>query len=230
MQSLLVLALITLIGFFAILETKRNSAASSVNYAQFKADAVAGNIQQYNDLLTQYLLANYDTLHMNTAMNPGSVEQITLLDYQQNQIAQYSQKNLVPFLNYTSVSFNYTQASSESMPFPTLYLATSWSSYAPGVGGYRELQMPEIMGITNQIFSKHVFQGNSVYWTIPWLLQQDGNCNLIEAFGQIPDINRNSQLAKVKAMFNLFCLQIQANSAYRFQTYVYMAPVFLSAN
>jgi hypothetical protein len=228
MQSFIVLALIIITGFFFLMETKRNSMSGRDNYLAFKADVVAGNILQYNDLVTEYILANYETLHVNSIVNPGSVEQVTKLNYQSNQIAKYSQKNLILFLNYSSVSFNYSNGSAESSVLPTLYLATTWDGYASGIAGYTNISIPEIMGAANQLLSKHIYQGDSMYWTIPWLLKQDGQCNVLEVFGQIPEDNtNNSQLGKVKALFNLFCTQIQATGLYKFLTYVYISPVFL---
>ncbi len=227
MQSIIVLALFIVAGLFTIMENRRNSPVAEHKYSQFKSSAVAGNIEQYNDLLTQYLTINYESYHLVTPNNQGNVEQIELLNYQQDQIATYSQKNLTLFLNYTSVAFNYSLSSIESLPIPTLYLASSWDNYAAGIAGYKITSMPEVMGATNQLFSKHVYQGNSVYWTIPWLLKQS-NCNVVELYGQIPnDSTGAAQFSKVRALFNQFCSQIQANSQYRFLTYVYVAPIYL---
>ncbi len=72
MQSIIVLALFIIAGLFILMENMRNSPLTMAGYAQFKADAIAGNILQYNDLLTQYLIANYESYHQTTSNNIGN--------------------------------------------------------------------------------------------------------------------------------------------------------------
>ena len=221
MQSIAILAVFII--FFAVIQTKRDS--SIVVYPTFKSATVAGNIFLYSDKVTKYVLTNYDQLHINTLTNPGNVEGIHELDNK-----QFTDNNtFIPFLNYQVISFNYAQGGGESQVLSTLYIAMSFDNYANGIVPYALSNTPEILGIVNQMLSKHIYQGNSTYWTIPWLLQQDGQCNMINLFSQLPDaINGDTQLSQVKTLFNTLCWQIQNMSGYKFLTYVYIAPVVLS--
>jgi len=107
---------------------------------------------------------------------------------------------------------------------PTAYMATSWNNYI--YPRDKNTNMLEVMGQLSHDFSKRLYQGNSTYWTIPWIFSQD-NCVIREVFSQIPDDkNGHSRLGKVKKIFENFCKNIEAASAYRFLTYVYMQPIF----
>jgi hypothetical protein len=231
MQSSIILAIMTVISLFTGAEYMRNNSTEANVYQPFKAKNVADNVLQYSDLMLLYMLDNFDTLHQTQAVTPGNVEQITAIDYNQNQISGYSLKNLILFLNYSSIAFNYTKSSvGESQPIPVLYIATSWDSFSNSVHGYSSIQMPEVMGQLGQDVSKHVYQGNSTFWVIPWIFSQS-NCNVKELYSQLPnDSTGASAFNKLKTVFNLFCTQIQANSSYRFSTYVYIEPVINSSD
>lgn len=224
---MIVWALMLTTMIFITEEFSRHDSANLATYHAFKASAVAANIMQYNDLMVQYMLANYDVLHLTLTSNSGNVEQINWLDYEQDNISNYSQKNLLRFLNYEAVVFNYINPLIyESQNTPILYLASSWDTYTPEVvKGYSTTQMLEVMGQLGQDMSKRLYQGNSTYWTVPWVFSQS-KCNIIEMFSQLPDdANGISTLNKLQSMFNLFCTQIESKSDYRFLTYVYMQPV-----
>lgn len=205
----------------------RNNGANI--YPVFKAENVAANLLQYQDGVSQYILANYDTLHLSISSSPGNAEQIQIIDYTLDQIFKFNQKNLLPFLNYQSVVFNYSQElASESQPTPILYVATSWSGYSSSElsSSYANISMIEIMGKLGEDLSKYLYQGNSAYWLIPWIFSQN-NCQITELYTQLPDdANGDSQLIRLQDIFSKFCIQIQARSSYRFMSYVYMAPVF----
>ena len=159
MQSAIILAVMILASFFASAEYLRDSSTDANVYMPFKAENIAANILQYHDQAISYSLANYDNLHLISAQNPGSVEQINLLDYGQNNFGTYTLKDFMLFLNYSSVVFNYTRVfDGESQPLPILYLATSWESYSSEIHGYKNIQISEAMGKLSQDISKHVYQ------------------------------------------------------------------------
>ncbi len=227
MQSIIVIGLLVVIGLFSGIEYTRNSPEEINAFNSFKADQVAGNIMQYNDFLVKYMLDHYDDLHEIISNNPGNVEKINTIDDVANLIAMYNQKSFLMFLNYQSIIFNYADLSIESEVLPTLYLATTWDSFLPKIKNFNLTKMPEVMGATNQLVSEHLYQGNSTYWTIPILLSQS-NCNTLEVYSQIPtDSSGNSQLIKVKNLFNRLCSQIEVNSAFKFLNYVFLEPVFI---
>lgn len=215
-----------LVSLFTAAEYMRNNSTNVDVYQPFKAKNIADNILQYNDLMLQYMLNNYTTLHETQAITAGNVEQIKWLDYQQNQVDSYSLKNLILLVNYSSIAFNYSKLeNSESQPIPVLYIATSWDSISSGVGGYSSVSMPEIMGQLGQSISQHIYQGNSTFWVIPWVFSQN-NCNITEVYAQLPnDATGGSSIPKLEKLFNLLCTQIQLNSSYRFLTYVYIEAV-----
>ena len=223
MQSIIVFAVLIIFSFYAIIQTKRDRSLG--NYPMFKADRVAGNIFLYSDKVTKYVLANYDDLHVTRLNNTGIVEGIQELENK-----QFIDNNTFnPLLNYQVVSFNYALAGSESQVFPILFVAISFDNYAVGIVPYSLSNIPEILGIVNQMLSRHIYQGNSTYWTVPWLLQQDGQCNAINIFSQLPDtIDGDAQLNQLKTLFNILCRQIQNTNSYKFLTYVYIAPVVVS--
>ena len=173
-----------------------------------------------------YAIESYDDFHLTASLNPGNVEQINLLDYEQNGVSTYSLKNFTMFLNYSSVLFNYAKVmDGESDPYPMLYLATSWESYSSDVLGYKNIQIIETMGQVAQDISKHIYQGNSTFWVVPWVFKQT-NCNITEVYSALPnDASGASQIDKLKSLFNLFCTQIEANSSYKFMTYVFLEPI-----
>ncbi|MBP9742316.1 MAG: hypothetical protein KBD37_03060 [Burkholderiales bacterium] len=231
MQAALILAIMSLATLFMAAQLDRHDSANLAHYHVFKAAAVASNIEQYNDLIVQYALTNYDTLHLTMAVEPGMVEHITTLDYIEDEIGNYSQKKLLPFLKYTVTVFNYAKnATGESEATPLLYLATSWDSYAPEViNSYVGITLPEIMGQLGQDLSQHIYQGNSTYWVVPWVFSQN-NCEVDEIFSQLPDNAYGiANTDKLKDIFKLFCTQIQANSSYIFLKYVYLQPVIKSS-
>lgn len=232
MQAALILAAMILATIFMAAQLGRHDSANLANYRVFKAAAVASNIEQYNDLMVQYVLANYDTLHLIMSIEPGTVEQITTLNYTEDAIDNYSQKKLLPFLNYTVAVFNYAKNSTgESQAIPLLYLATSWDNYTPEMlNSYVGVKLPEMMAQLGQDLSKHIYQGNSTYWIVPWVFSQN-NCKIDEIFSQLPDnAAGTTNTDKLNAVFNLFCTQIQANSSYTFLKYVYLQPVIKSAD
>jgi hypothetical protein len=219
MQSLLVLGLLIAVTTFSAMEYTRSSVNAN-DLSEARADNVAGNILQYNDLLVKYTLNHYDTLHLIHISNVGNVDGITILDY--SQINPYTQMQLVPFLNYQSIVFNYT-SNNESDSLPLLYVASSWDSAV--IKAFQDIKFPEILGMTNQAISKRLYQGDSTYWTIPLLISQD-KCNVTEVYSQLPNnINNDSQLKQVKSMFYKYCTQIEAAGQYKFLTYVFLEPV-----
>ncbi len=227
MQSLIVVTIMAIFSIFMLSEMSRNDNTNI--YPAFKAENIAANVLQYQDMLSQYILANYDTLHLPVSSIPGDVEQIQIIDYMRDQVAKFNQKELLSFLNYESVVFNYTRESTgESQPTPVLYLATSWSDYSSGqiASSYATITMIEVMGKLGEDMSKYLYQGNSVYWLIPWVFSQN-NCQITELYTQLPDdASGDSQLNKLQKMFSEFCTQVQARSGYHFMSYVYLAPIF----
>jgi hypothetical protein len=226
MQSAIILAVMVLASIFASAEYLRNSSAETNLYKPFKAENVAANILQYHDQMVQYTLANYESLHLTVSLNPGEIEQINLFDYLDNQIGNYTLKNFLLFMNYSSTVFNYTHdVEGESHPYPLLYLATSWDGYLAQMHGYSNIQIPEAMGRLAHNISKRLYQGNSTFWVVPWVFRQS-NCNITEVYSQLPnDTNGINTVSKLQTLFNLFCTQIQNNSDYRFLTYVFIEPV-----
>lgn len=232
MQAAIILALMILAPIFMAIEFSRNDSTNTANLRSFKASSVAANIVQYNDLMVQYMLVNYDKLHPTLSIKPGNVEQITSLNYTEDHINSYSQKNLLLFLNYATTAFNYAKAvDGESEIIPILYLATSWNRYTNDViPGYSTTLMPDVLGQLGQDISKHIYQGNSTYWIVPWVFSQN-NCKITEIFAQLPDDGSGMTSAtKLYELFNLFCTQIQAGSNYKFLKYVYLQPVIKSSN
>lgn len=227
MQSLIVVTIVAMFSIFMLSEMSRNNGANI--YPAFKAENVAANILQYQDMVSQYILANYDSLHLPVSSIPGDVEQVQIIDYMRDQVAKFNQKKLLPFLNYGSVVFNYIKESaSESQSTPVLYLATSWNDYSSNqlTNSYATITMIEVMGKLGEDLSKYLYQGNSAYWLIPWVFSQN-NCQITELYTQLPDdANGDSQLSRLQKIFSEFCTQIQARSGYRFMSYVYLSPVF----
>jgi hypothetical protein len=227
MQSLIIVTIMAIFSIFMLSEMSRNNDTNK--YLAFKAENVAANILQYQNSISQYVLINYDTLHLPTASSSGDVEQIRIIDYMRDQIAKFNQKNLLPFLNYQSVVFNYSRALvSESQPTPVIYIATSWSDYSSSqiASSYTNINMVEVMGKLGEDLSKYLYQGNSTYWFIPWVFSQN-NCQITELYTQLPDdANGDSQLIKLQNIFSEFCTQVQARSSYHFMNYVYLAPIF----
>jgi type II secretory pathway pseudopilin PulG len=227
MQSMIVIAIMSIFMVFMAGELSRND--NSNNLSEFRADNITANILQYQTAITQYILVNYDKLHLAVTSNAGNVEQVKPIDYK--QIGKYSQKNLLPLLNYQSISFNYSKAVvGENQMIPVLYLATSWDGYATTQisSSYANTRQIEVMGKLGEILSKPLYQGDSSYWTIPWIFSQS-NCQINELYSQLPNAPDGSdRFTKLKNIFNLWCSQIEANSNYRFMTYVYLAPIFSS--
>lgn len=226
MQSAIVLAIMVLASLFVGAEYLRNNSTEVSVYKPFKAENVAANVLQYHDQMIQHTLESYDDLHLITSENLGNVEQINLIDYGQMVVGSYTLKNFILFLNYSSVVFNYTRVlDGESHPYPVLYLVTSWESYTSEVHGYTNIQMPEVMGQLSQDISKHLYQGNSTFWVVPWVFKQS-NCNITEVYSQLPnDPTGTSTVSNLKNLFNLFCTQIEAGSYYKFMSYVFIEPV-----
>lgn len=227
MQSSIILALIAIFSIFMLAENSRNNPVIH-DYYVFKAENIAANIIQYEDMMTQYTLTNYQKYHLPLSSNPGTVEQLNLIDYSKDNVDKYSQKNLLLFLNYNTITFNYVRATSLSdTPQPVLYMATSWDSYSGQLlSGYSKISLDEVMGHLGSDLSAHLYQGNSTYWVIPWVFKQSG-CNITEVFSQLPEnSNGVSQLNKLKGAFNTMCNEIQVSSSYKFKTYVFMMPIF----
>lgn len=233
MQALIVIAIMIILGFFTYMEGHRNDIATPMAMDAFKSANVAANIMQYNDMLTQYARTNYDTLHDDDYANGNNVGKVTVIDYQGREISDYSQKNLSLFLNYTSAIFNYGALVADpdsNVQMARLYLVTSFSDYANGLSGYKNISLDHVMGALSERYSHHLYQGNSVSWVIPILLKQDGTCNVIEIYGQVPnDANKVKQLDKTKTLFNRFCTGLQ-NQGYMMQKYVYIATIIQSEN
>lgn len=211
-------------SLFMLSENSRNNSASLA--ASFRAENVAANIIQYQDILVESAESGYDTLHMPVASNPGTVEQITVIDSTAEQIAKNNLKSLIPFLNYQSVMFNYAPAiDGESEPMPTLYLATTWDSYTTNAEhGYAKVALPEVMGNLSTDLARHLYQGDSTYWVVPWVFSQE-SCEIKELYSQLP---AGSEKETLDHLFTGFCQQIQANSSYKFMRYVYLTPIFLT--
>lgn len=227
MQSVILIALMLVVSMFIVSEFNRNNITSRDNYLRFKAENVAANIIQYNDLLMRYSISNYDTLHHVLSFSPGNIESITLINYDVDKIADYTQKNLQPFFNYQVVTFNFSPNNGgDGQPLAVLYLATSWDSYIPGIVGYSNTSIEEGLGRVGQYFGKHLYQGTNTYWSVPWVLKQ-ANCNIIELYTNLPkDATSTSMLDNVKVVFNDWCNQVEKNSSYKFLTYVYLQPVY----
>lgn len=233
MQSIILLVIMTLAVMAAEMSRNRHGESHMAD----KSKNVAANILQYQDLVIQYMLANYEKLHPDFSSNPDHVEKIELLDYKNNNIGIYSQKKFNQFLNYRSLVFNYVKSMpNENVVIPVLYVATSFDGYTDNniYKTYLNTGLPEVMGHLGEYLSKHLYQGNSTYWTVPWLFSQK-DCNVIEVYSQIPDNvagsnDEKSNYGQVQALFKQFCNQIQAFSSYRFLTYVYIQPVFNPAN
>lgn len=227
MQSLIVIALMSACSIFALSEMSRNDNTNT--HPSIRADNVAGNIFSYQTLISQYILANYDTLHLMVSQTPGTIEQLKILNYYTDNLSRYTQKNLIPYLNYQSIVFNYVNPmAGEDKPMPTLYIATTWNNYASTIltKSFTTTSLPEVMGKLGDNLSKHIYQGNSTYWIVPWIFKQQ-NCQILEMYSGLPDDSiGNNQLPNLKSFFNLICTQIQAKSSYRFMTYVYLAPTF----
>lgn len=233
MQALIVVAIMVIMGLFSYMETSRNDIATSAALDNFKSVNIAANIMQYNDLLTEYARANYAELHENDYANMNNVGKVKIIDYQGDGISYYSQKNLTLFLNYSSAIFNYGALSSvveSSTQIARLYLVTSFSNYASDLSGYRNISLDHVMGALADNYSHHLYQGNSVSWIVPILLKQDGGCNAVEIYGQVPnDSNNVKQMENVRILFKRFCSQLQ-NQGYVMQKYVYIASIIENEN
>jgi len=229
MQSIILLALMLLFTAFSSIQISRNSSATIDSNREFKANNVAANVLQYNSILIGFMRKNESSMHLSTGTNPGSIELITKID--SAKLAGYSQKNLVSFLNYQSVAFNYTKSNvGESLPLPIYFLASSWSAYTSSLKGYKQILLSEVMGQLGQDLGKRLFQGDSTYWTVPWVFSQS-NCNIQEIYTHVPnDSNGISAMSKLKILFNLFCTQLKEKANYQFLTYVYLQPVFSLGN
>jgi hypothetical protein len=228
MQALIVVAMMVIIGFFTYMETRRNDIATPETITAFKSAVVAANIMQYNDILTQYIWANYTRLHENDYVNMNNVGKVTILDFPGNEISSYSQKNLRLFLNYSSAVFNYGVFSSDvdsTAEIARLYLITSFNNYVRDLPGYTDISLDHVMGLYADNYHYHIYQGSSVSWVIPILLKQDGACNVVEIYGQIPnDSNNMKQLNNIRVLFKRFCTGLQSNG-YMPQKYVYIASI-----
>lgn len=233
MQALIVVAIMVIMGVFSYMETKRNDIATPEALDAFKSANVAANIMQYNDMLTEYVRANYDHLHENDYANMNNVGKVTVLDYTNNNISDYSQKNLALFLNYSSAIFNYGTFSLDAdlgTQIARLYLVTSFSNYASGLSGYTNISLDHVMGALADNYSHHLYQGSSMSWVVPILLKQDGACNAIEIYGQVPnDSNNVKQMSNVKTLFNRFCTGLQSQG-YVMRKYVYIAAIIEKEN
>ena len=230
MQSIMLFSVLVSFTLFSLAELSRNSnTETTVMFS--KASNVAANVEQYNDMLAQYVLANYDAKfgQISTA-SAGMVEHINLLDYKGDGVDNYSQKNLQAMLDYKSVAFDYTKASSyvdESVP--VLYLATSWNSYVAPFTGYTNTSMLEVTGQLSQDLGMRLYQGDSTHWLVPWIFSQE-NCGVNEFFSQVPhNQDDSSQFPDIRNLFTVFCQQIEKNSRYRFAKYVYIMPIFKPA-
>lgn len=231
MQSIILLAVMALVSIFMAAEMSRNDSTNV--YPSFKAGNIAVNIFQYKDSISQYAIANYDELHLPISQSYGSMERIKVIDYTGDKIDKYNQKKLILFLNYKSMIFNYTEElAGESLPMPVLYMATSWDGYVTAqiASSYNGVNMIEVMGKLGEDFSRYLYQGNSTYWTIPWLFSQE-NCQIEEVYMQLPDDALGiSRLDTIKRIFNKFCTQSKTGGYYNFMKYVYIAPVFKTPN
>lgn len=225
MQSIMLIALLIVFSVFGISEFSRNGNTDSV-VNSVKAANIAANIEQYNDLVSQYMLANYYDLSVMVTKNPGHVENVKSINYVSDEINKYSQKELIPMLNYRSVAFNYSlDKNGNKEPIPVLYLATSWDDNAIMVNGYNGVQMIEIMGRLGQDLSKRLYQGDGTYWMIPWVFSQN-DCDLTELFTQLPnDSDDKSKRNKLDALFKSFCDSLKETD-YKFGKYVYIQPIF----
>lgn len=233
MQSFIIVAIMSALSVFMLSELGRNDSAGRIPV--FKAENVAANILQYQNVINSYILVNYDALHIPIAKAPGNVEgvkQIGIIEDKNDQkVIKFNKKDLPAFLNYQSIVFNYSRVLvGESQPMPLLYTATTWSGYSSAniESSYAAINMIEVLGKLGENVSKHVYQGNATYWAVPWIFSQN-NCQITELFVQLPDSSSgNSKLNELKTAFNRFCNQIQANSSYRFLTYVYLTPILNS--
>lgn len=226
MLSMIVLVVMTITSVFMVVQMSRDAGINQTTI--FKSKNIASNVLQYQDIVTKYMLKNYSQLHLSFSVSPGMVEQVSILDYSESQMANYSQKNFLPFLNYKSIAFNYVKnESGESQQTPILYTATSFDGYFESVvKTYPNILLPEVMGYLGSDLDKHLYQGNSTYWNIPWLFKQQ-ECNIQEVYSQLPDDGSGqSALSKLNMVFNLWCKEIQASGNYKFLTYVYIQPVF----
>lgn len=231
MQSAIVTALMVIVSFFIFSEFSRNSSTDSNRYIAFKAENVANNILQYQDSLEKYIIDQYNVLHLQTSPIAGHVDKNTIkeIDYKNDHLNEYNKKDLVLFLNYKSVVFNFTKhISGNKYQEPVLLVATSFDDYI--ISGYLQVGFLEVMGSLGQDFSRHLYQGNSTYWSIPWLIRQE-KCKILEGFSQMPeDFKGMSKLNKMKDLFGLICNEIQDNSAYKFLTYVYIQEIVKPSN
>lgn len=225
MQSFILMALMLFLTSFATIQFSRNNIGTMDSSYENKASNVAANIFQYNDMVIGYMRKNESSMHLTVATNPGNIELITKID--STKLAGYSQKSLVNFLDYQSVAFNYAKVSTgESMPLPIYFMATSWSTYSISLKGYKQVILPEVMGQLGQDLGKRLFQGDSTYWTVPWVFSQN-NCNIQEVYTHIPnDDSGTTARNSFKTLFNLFCTQLKVNANYQFLTYVYLQPVY----
>jgi hypothetical protein len=224
MQSVLLTTVLAIFSIFMLSEFSRNDSVNKVSVR--KAENIAANIIQYQNSISNYMLSNYDELHLPVSANPGNVEQIHIINYTGDQIAKFNKKQLLQFLNYQSIIFNYSQVLvGENQPMPLLYMATTWDGYSSNQIelGYRGVNMDEVMGYLGEDLSKHMYQGDSTYWTVPWIFSQS-NCQITEVYMQLP--NNSGEASKLKDIFNRFCTQIQTSGSYQFMKYVYIAPLF----
>lgn len=222
MQSVGLVVLMAVLSVFMLTETSRNHVTTQSDYAILKAASVASNIIQYNDMMSQYIRLNYDSLHELIALTPGHIEQIKILDYQGLGINKYSQKQLQLFLNYHSIAFNFSKNEvGESVPMPLLYLATTWSGLI--IRGYSVTNTNEIMGQLGNSLSKPLYQGNSSYWLIPWVFSQQ-NCIVDEIY--LFNSRDVSSLNLFKNRFRDWCTEIMGMSNYQFDRYVFLLPIY----
>lgn len=223
MQVIIVVLLFISVIIFGVIENKKNNPGDTQALRVFKSNEIATNLMAYGDLLNQYIQVNYETLHYISPINVGFVEGVRIID--NVEVEPYNLKQLHPILNYQAMVFNYTQALLDKSVSPTLYLVITWDKVDPYFKYYHHMNLPEIAGQMNQLFSKKIYRGSGTFWTVPWILYNE-QCEAKEIYSQVPtDHNNQSRVLNIANFFRTYCTQIEQISAFRFLKYVYVQPI-----
>jgi hypothetical protein len=232
MQGMIVTLLFISVVTFGVIENKRSNPSEVQTLSMFKADDIAANLMAFGDLYYQYIQAHYETFHSIRPTNVGKVEGVLMLNTPKDtaEIKKYNLKNLRPMLNYKVLVFNYTRPDVGNDALPTLYLVIMWDSIAPEFKNYQYVNLAEVAGQMNQLFGKRIYQGDSSFWTIPWIGYKNENekeCKLQEVYSQVPlDHNSQSRMKNIVEFFKTYCGELEYVYGIKLSTYIYVQPVY----
>ena len=228
MQSLILVAIGLLLLIYMTMQDIKVLSNSSSNYEQLKISNLATNIILYENIVAGYLIQNQLNLRLNSTINSNTVEKITVLD---NAVINNNlEKQTNNLFDYKSISFNYvSMIPGMSEYYPNYYMASSWNQLAANLKGYKDINLPAVMGTLSNKLSSTNFQGDSLYWNIPWVFEQ-ADCQVIRMYSQlVTSSDGYNRYQQVKKFFNTICLQVEEKSSYRFGRYVYLQAITTSS-